>query len=405
MSITGMQTRAGIAIVGKAGGGICDSPLLADASYTDSLSNFLYDVAQLTIPTDNLDPEYGQPGGEANPFVISITACGGRTTVTCIQITAIRRTQRGTLMNWDSATADSSASGPNLATSEIVFTRILVATDFSKQATDALRLAISISQLFGSKLSLVHASSPVPYVGAEGPVSTEILEASLDVDKREMDQWIAAEPQLKQVEPHVVVAYANARDLINQVAQEDKADLIIVGSHGASGLERLVLGSVAEAVLHRQSCPVLIVGPNCEFKSHPFRSILFATDLKTTGLRGAQYAASLAERFHAKLTFLHVQSKQPGTPAVETERTQDHTKQELMRLIPTDAERYCKVKARLEYGKAAEVITTVGQSESASLIVVGLRDRAFANHAPASTLSYLIRESKCPVLGVRGHLV
>ncbi|WP_130422562.1 universal stress protein [Edaphobacter modestus] len=51
--------------------------------------------------------------------------------------------------------------------------------------------------------------------------------------------------------------------MINRVAVQEKADLIIVGSHGASGLERLVLGSIAESILHHAICPTLIVGPNC----------------------------------------------------------------------------------------------------------------------------------------------
>jgi len=57
------------------------------------------------------------------------------------------------------------------------------------------------------------------------------------------------------------VAYADAVDLIEHMASEEKIDLIVLGSHGSSGLERLALGSVAEAVLRKAGCPVLVVGP------------------------------------------------------------------------------------------------------------------------------------------------
>jgi nucleotide-binding universal stress UspA family protein len=166
--------------------------------------------------------------------------------------------------------------------------------------------------------------SPVVYGIDSGTVPIEVLNANLDADKTQMNQLISSEPGLSELKPNVVVAYADAVDLINRVSQDEKADLIIAGSHGASGLERLALGSIAEAVLHQAACPVLIVGPNCT-ESHPFRSILFATNLRTTGLRGAQYAASLAERFGAKLTILHVVNREPISPKEETELIEEGT--------------------------------------------------------------------------------
>src|SRR6185437_1656688 len=200
---------------------------------------------------------------------------------------------------------------PHLATSEIIFSRILVATDFSQPATQALKMAILISQTFGAKLSIVHAEALVGYGIDTGAVPLEALNAGLDADKEQINQLVLSEPGLSQLKPSVTIAYAMPIDLINEVSRKDKIDLIVVGSHGASGLERLALGSVAEAVLHQATCPVLIVGPQCQPEHYPFRSILFATDLKTTGLRAAQYATGLAERFHSKLTLLHVMKQRP----------------------------------------------------------------------------------------------
>jgi nucleotide-binding universal stress UspA family protein len=148
----------------------------------------------------------------------------------------------------------------------------------------------------------------------------------------------------------------------------------------------------------------LIVGPNCSADYHPFRSIVFATDLNTTGLRGAQYAGGLAERFRSDLTILHVMSHKAAARIVEIEVIQDRIKQQLQELFPPDVERYCKAKVRLEEGKAAEAIAAVAESECASLIVVGLRDHVLSDRVPWSTLSHVIREVKCPLLGVRGSL-
>lgn len=221
-----------------------------------------------------------------------------------------------------------------------------------------------------------------------------------------MNQIISSEPGLRALKPKTTVAYGDALELIEQVASEERVDLIVVGSHGGSGLELLALGSVAEAVLRQAKCPVLIVGPKCKAEQHPFRSIVFATDLETTGLRGAQYAAALAEQSHGKLTFLHVTNKRSGDQGLHSELIENHLERELRQLLPPpDVERYCKSKVSLQYGRPAEAIVAVARSEGASLLIVGLQSRSpLADHSPWSTLSHVIREVNCPVLGVRSHL-
>lgn len=307
--------------------------------------------------------------------------------------------------SYEHETSAIAQQGPHLDTSEILFQRIVVATDFSKPAETALEQASIIAHLFGAKLCMVHAITPPLYEVEGVVVPADLLQADLEASTTDMQELIARNPALKALEPKVRVGYADPVRFIEQVSREEKADLIVVGSHGASGLERLALGSVAEAVLRKATCPVLITGPCCKSERHPFRSVVFTTDLKTTGLRGAQYATGLAERFHAKLTLLHVMDRKFVPPGLETEIVRERMREQLRQLLPGDLNRYCQSQIRLEYGDPAEVISAVAQSECASLLVVGLRDHALADHAPWSTLSHVIREIPCPMLGVRGHLV
>jgi nucleotide-binding universal stress UspA family protein len=296
--------------------------------------------------------------------------------------------------------------GLHLATSDIRFKRILVGTDFSKPAAQALKTAITISQLFGSQLLLVHAASPFVYESGTEAMPFEAFNVSLDAAREDMNQVISSEPGLSALKPKTTVAYADALELIEKVASEERVDLIVVGSHGGSGLELLALGSVAETVLRHAKCPVLIVGPKCKAEQHPFRSIVFATDLETTGLRGAQYAAALAERGRGKLTFLHVTDKRSRDQGLQPELVENHLERDLRRLLPPDVERYCKSKVSLQYGRPTEAIVAVTRSEDASLLIVGLQSRSpLADHSPWSTLSHVIREVNCAVLGVRSHLV
>ena len=294
--------------------------------------------------------------------------------------------------------------GVHLATSDIHFKRILVGIDFSKQAALALKTAIAIGEIFGSEIFLVNAVPSFVYGTGQRPILPETISAEIDSAKEEMKQIVASEPRLHGLRLKTTVAYAGAVDLIEHIASEEKVDLIVLGSHGSSGLERLALGSVAETVLRKAVCPVLVVGPNCNAEQHPFRSILFATNLETTGLRAAQYASALSEHVHGRLALLHV-IEQAKVPSVES-GIENRLKQELRSLLPSDVGLFCEPKVRLEYGSPAELISVVAESESASLIVVGLRNQsALADHSPWSTLSHVIREAKCGVLGVRGHLL
>ncbi|WP_433964873.1 universal stress protein [Tunturiibacter gelidiferens] len=91
-------------------------------------------------------------------------------------------------------------------------------------------------------------------------------------------------------------------------------------------------------------------------------------------------------------------------PGVELEVIDNRMKRELQSLLPAHVERYCKAKVILEFGSPAEIITSVAHTERASLVVVGLKERALADHDPSSTQSHVIREINCAVLGVRGRL-
>lgn len=305
------------------------------------------------------------------------------------------------------AGATSVQDAPHLATTGICFERILVATDFSPAAAHALKTAIDVAQLFHSRLYLVHASEMLVFASADaGPLPIEVLNANLDAARAIVADLVHADPRLEALQPEIVVNYATPVDLINEVAREEKIDLIIVGSHGAAGVERLALGSVAEAVLRKSSCPVLIVGPHSRIESDPFCSILFTTDLATTSLRAAQYAAALAEGESGKLTVLHVVDQHSPWPFLKAKAACDISeKQQLEELLPADIRRHCKERVRVEYGDPAKVITQVADEECAGIVVVGLKDRsALADRATWSTLSHIIHNLHCPVLGVRGHI-
>src|SRR5579875_1921137 len=217
----------------------------------------------------------------------------------------------------EAAAVTANIDTPHLGTADIRFRRIVVAIDFSGPAKCALHNAAVLATQFGSELFLVHAASPFFYSTADQAVPYEILEQNLNDIRAQLGQTIRDDAAFRELAPTSFVAYGDAVQMVCQIAKDKAADLIVVGSHAASGLERLALGSVAECILRQSECPVLIVGPRCTPQDDLLRSILFATDLKSTGLRAAQYATGLAEHAHGKLTSLHVIDHVAGLSAEE----------------------------------------------------------------------------------------
>jgi nucleotide-binding universal stress UspA family protein len=140
--------------------------------------------------------------------------------------------------------------------------RILVPTDFSSTAAQAIEVAIAFAQRFGAELELFHAQSMPTYVFPDAvmPVGPELM--------RDLDRAVASELERNAERVRaagVVVSTASAvgaPDLeICRRAGEWNADLIIIGTHGRTGLPHVLLGSVAEKVVRRAPCPVLTVRP------------------------------------------------------------------------------------------------------------------------------------------------
>ncbi len=309
---------------------------------------------------------------------------------------------------------DSTASGNidrksggdlRLGTSRARFRTILVGMDFSGPAIQVLHTAVSLAERFKGRLVLVNAVPPVVYSTGATMVTPELLDIDVNNAREEMRR-ILSSVNIGPVNCKVIVRLAEATDLIEEAARTQDVDLIVVGSHGAHGLEKLAFGSVAEGVLRKASCPVLVIGPNCANTLASIDSIIFATDLEIGAFRPAQYASAIAEEVNARLTLLHVSKPGLKRAGVSKELLESQLEQALRQLLPGDAELWCQPKVRVESGNPSEEILRVADAESADLVVVGVRENVtLGDHSLWSTISQIIQSVKCPVLGVRGHLL
>lgn len=140
----------------------------------------------------------------------------------------------------------------------IEFGKILFPTDFSESAENAARYAISLAKKYGGKLYIVHIVEPFTYTtdfGLDYSVQYKEMEATA---RRLLDEFVTsiqrnnlnAEGVLLSGEPFVEII---------KYAKREQVDLIVMGTHGRTGLEHMLLGSVAEKVVRKSPCPVLTV--------------------------------------------------------------------------------------------------------------------------------------------------
>lgn len=200
---------------------------------------------------------------------------------------------------------------------------------------------------------------------------------------------------------------------IVQAATDIKADLIVLGTHGRSGFDRLMLGSIAEAVLRKAPCPVMTIPPHSSVKpTAHHRRLLAAIDFSPASEHAADYALSLAREDEALVTLLHV-NEWPAYPptwyesAVKTDALRkavmETAEVELRRLVPDEPE-WCRLERRVVTGRAHEEIVRVAHEGAYDLIVMGRHGRAVIAHTLfGSTVNQVVRHADCPVLSVPGR--
>lgn len=147
------------------------------------------------------------------------------------------------------------------------FRRILCPVDFSQCSRDALDCAIGLARHHTARVLVLHvfANWPtvavIPSLNADSPGKSSLRDVDRDELLRCLERFV--KDQLgnhAHIETRVVEAPDVHREILLQ-AEQIKADVIVLGSHGRSGFERLLLGSIADKVLRRAPCPVMIVPP------------------------------------------------------------------------------------------------------------------------------------------------
>jgi len=270
----------------------------------------------------------------------------------------------------------------------ISFQNILFATDLSPAASAVFPYVLEIARLYGSKVYAVHIKTG-------------------EWDKLQEQEADRLKGLLKGVPHEFLVEGGDVRTMLLELVGLKGIDLIVVGTHGRTGLGRVLLGSVAGAIFREAPCPVLTVGqrlildPKWTLK---VKEVLYATDLTPVSAAAAHYAISLAQENQARLTILNVAPEAKAGKMLGSGQQEASITRQLQELLPPDAKLWCQPSFMVESGEPAEKILDMAWAYKADIIVLGIRQHSvgMATHLSRPTAHRVVAGASCPVLTVRG---
>jgi nucleotide-binding universal stress UspA family protein len=300
----------------------------------------------------------------------------------------------------------------------VKFTHVLCPVDLSESSVGALACATAFARWYKARLTVLNVvptfdpmqvqsgqlGGPVSIVR---PVSREEVLAAL---RQAVD--VAGGAEVK------ATLAAEAGDPVATIVDQAvgrRADLIVMGTHGRSGFDRLLLGSVAEKVLRKAPCPILTVPPHAPVMAPTdvaLRRILCPMDFSPSALQALGFALDLAQQGKGVVTVLHViewltEDEPRANPHFNVTEFRRHLTEDaherLRRLIPDDAKSRCAVEDVVVIGRAHREIIQAAVANQADLIVMGAQGRGGVDLALfGSTTQQVVRAAGCPVLTVRG---
>jgi nucleotide-binding universal stress UspA family protein len=297
--------------------------------------------------------------------------------------------------------------------------RILCPVDFSDHSRRALDHAIAIARWYESTVTVLHVFSPAPVAAFRpGRVVLEPIVLT-DVDRDGLLADVRAFAETESAPGITIDAVVREGDTAREVLEQAtsmKADLLVIGTHGRSGFERLVLGSVAEKVLRKARCPVMTV-PRRLPDAVPagpvvYKRILCPVDFSESSLHALRYATSLAQEADGQLTVLHVVAHEFEYIAAseyddaltigQSLKEREVALRRRLQDIVASAPEFCRVESLMTHGRPWREVLRIADEQESDLIAMGVQGRGAADLMFfGSTTQHVVRDASCPVLTLR----
>jgi nucleotide-binding universal stress UspA family protein len=292
---------------------------------------------------------------------------------------------------------------------------ILVPVDFSNTSELALRYGFSLATQLHARLTLVHVMPSLQEFGLADPESSGNLEKYAFRDTEIRLRELVPTEQSARLDIRTVTKEGDVREQLLHVIEQEKIDLVIVGTHGLRGIAKFFLGSTTEHILRSVPVPILTVSPFIKDlaqkdSSIQIRRMVFASDLSSSTKSGLRYAASLAGLFGAQLTLLHVieplESGQfgieiPGFAAFDLDAIRAESEAFLQDAIAGVDVKSFKMDTAVIEGISHSSIVRFADECKADLLVLNLQSKRFLERVMlGATAERVIRSSHIPVLSI-----
>jgi nucleotide-binding universal stress UspA family protein len=294
--------------------------------------------------------------------------------------------------------------------------KILVTTDFSGQSLPAVRYALALGGTIGASVTLLHVVELASSLSGMEAVVLARTDSEVAALARTQLETLAQRESKDDGKVTTVVRMGKPFHEISLAAGERAADLIVIATHGHTGLKRVWLGSTAERVVRHAPCPVLTVptreSPKQASRASVFRlrKILVPIDFSNLSMDALPYATLLARQFGAELILLHIVQSFPIDHLLGAEIT-NQTMVPAIKQAEADLERLAadlrkstaaKTSAVVREGMPHEAICQTAKSLGADLVVLTTHGYTGLKHVLlGSTAERVVRHASCPVLAVR----
>lgn len=274
-----------------------------------------------------------------------------------------------------------------------LFTSILLVTDFSSCSEAAAPFARLLTDQYRANLSVAH-------VIREPAGTTDVARETAEEHMRQF----TARHSLGKVS--TVVEHGPVGDVLARVMTEKNIDLAIIGTHGRSGVGKLMMGSIAQHIFNVAPCPVLTVSPRARKSwgaAGTLGTIVYGIDFSEEALKALPYALSLSKMSGAELLLVNAVKSTQAEPLNDEILRRNHSR--LKQLIPPAARAWCKFDTVVFAGDPADVILKAAVEHNADFIVIGAHriepGPLYSVQVPLSTAYQVVAHAHCPVLRVR----
>ncbi len=288
-----------------------------------------------------------------------------------------------------------------------MFKKILLGSDGSCNALHAAHLTAVIARAAHAEviaLNVYNLGAAIALIAPEAIDCSQVLVEAGEAAQTEILARTSDALREDGISYRTRAEIGHPVESVLRVAEEEKADLIVLGSHGMGGFQRLFLGSVSEGVAHHAPCPVLIV----RGKSHEIQRILVAVDGSERSYKALQAASQIAQPLRAAISVLTVLDPAKPFPGINPADTDAFGYAHLAGKAVTERVDDLLKETGIEYricqerGHPVEVITAFATANSTDLIVLGSHGLGvFQQMLLGSVSSAVLHHTACPVLIVR----